>query len=189
MLVENQDERFRRIVVFAAMAVDPLDRLQEHPRIEPVRVMPTRRRGLPHADIEHEAAKPFDLVEQPVGEPSKLRIPGHVGQRVEACPLLLPQRGVLSRPLDLEGEQLALALEEPGPEAAHRFRREHETRQPEHRALLVSGVLAADVGTDVPELVEIGEKRHPPAPRNTKARAGTRASERGQDELAPRDER
>ena len=39
------------------------------------------------------------------------------------------------------------------------------------------------------ELVKIGEERHAPALRNTKARAGTRASERGQDELAPRRER
>ncbi len=51
------------------------------------------RRGLSEPDVEHEAAKPLDLVEQAIGEPSELGIPRHVGQRVEACPLLLPPAG------------------------------------------------------------------------------------------------
>ena len=51
---------------------------------------------------------------------------------------------------------------------------------------VVSRVVAADAGPDMSELVEIGERRHLPASRNTKARAGARASEGGQDEPAPR---
>ncbi len=156
-MVAPEDELLRWLAVLAAIAVDALDRLQEHPRIEPVRIVRTRRRGLPDPDIEHEAAKPLDLVEQAVREPAKLGIPGHVRDRVEAGPLFLPQGGVFPRPLDLEGEKLALALEEPGPKTAHRFRRQDEARKPEYRALLVSGVLAADVGADMSELVEIGE--------------------------------
>ena len=48
VLVENQDELFRRFAVLRAVAVDPLDRLEEHPRIEPIRIVRTRRRGLPN---------------------------------------------------------------------------------------------------------------------------------------------
>ena len=45
---------------------------------------------------------------------------------------------------------------------------------------LVFWVCAANVGTDMPKLVKVGEVRHPQTSKNTKARAGARASERGQ---------
>ena len=49
---------------------------------------------------------------------SKLPVPRNVGRRVEARPLLLPERWVRARALDLKAEEFALALEEPGAEAA-----------------------------------------------------------------------
>ena len=58
-------------------------------------------------------------------------------------------------------------------EPAHRFGREDEAREPEHRALVVPGVFAPDIGADVSELVEMGEERYfrppetrKPAPKN-----------------------
>ena len=55
VLVENKGEPLRWLAVLRAVAVNPLDRLQEHPRVEPVRIVRARRRSFPHADIEHEA--------------------------------------------------------------------------------------------------------------------------------------
>lgn len=43
VLVENQHELLRRIAVFGAELVDPLDRLQKHPRIKAVGIVLLRR--------------------------------------------------------------------------------------------------------------------------------------------------
>ncbi|MDE0113327.1 MAG: hypothetical protein OXN84_13735, partial [Albidovulum sp.] len=89
---------------------------------------------------------------------------------------------------DLEGEKLALALVEPGPEASHFVGRQDEAREAEYGAFSVFWVGPGDVGADMTELVEIGEKCHPQPPGNTKARTGARASERGQYRTASRKE-
>lgn len=130
--------------------------------------------------MEDEPAERLDPVQQPVGEPAQLGIAGDVGRRVEAGPLLLPLGRVFFRAPDLEGEKLALALVEPGPEAAHLVGRQDEAREAEDRALPVFGVGPGHIGADMTELVEIGEIRHPRPPENTKARTGARASEGGQ---------
>ena len=70
-------------------------------------------------------------------------------------------------------------------EPTHRFGQQVVIREPEDRALLAPGVLWVHASG----LVEIGEKCHLPISKNSMARAGTRASERGQDMLAPREER
>ena len=133
-------------------------------------------RSLRDADVEHEAATCIDPVEQPVREPAKLRIPRNVGRRVEACSLFLPPCRVRSCALDLEVQEFALALEEPGAEAADFFRGEHEAGKTEHRAFLVSGVRTVDVGADVPEFVEVGEVGHrrPPETRKPAPERGPR---------------
>ena len=186
MLVENHDEIASRVRILFAELVDPLDRLDKHSRVEPVRTVRGWCRGLPEPDVEDEAAESLDLVEQSIRELSEHTISSHVCDGEEAGSLLLPHRGVFTRPLDLESEHLALALKEPCPEAAHFCTWQHESREAEHRTGLVSWVCTADVGTDMPEFVKVGEVRHPRTSRNTKARAGARASEGGQCVLAPR---
>ncbi len=94
--------------------------------------------------------------------------------------------GVCLIPPDLELKNLAFALEEPCPEPAHFFRWQHEARQPEHWTVVVSRVCAAHVGANMSEFVKICEIRHTRrSSRNTKTRAGARASERGQYKIAP----
>ena len=53
--------------------------------------MGLRRYGLPYSHMKREATERLDPVRQPVGEPAQLGITAHVGHRVEAEPLLLPQ--------------------------------------------------------------------------------------------------
>ncbi len=93
---------------------------------------------------------------------------------------------MLLRTIDLEGEQLALALVEPGPETPHLVGRQDEAREAEYGAFPESRVIPGDVGADMPELVEIGEVYHPQPSGNAKARTGVRASERGQYRTASR---
>ena len=145
MLVENHDELVSRIASLLTELVDPLDRLDQHALVEPVRIVRGWRCGLLEPDVEDEATESLDLVEQPIRELSKLTVSSHVGDGEEAGSLLLPHGGVFTRPLDLEIEHLALALEEPCPEPAHFCSRQHESGEAEHRTVLVFWVCAADL--------------------------------------------
>jgi hypothetical protein len=118
-------------------------------------------RGFLDPNVEDEAAEVFDLVEQPIREVPQFTISGHVVDGEEAGSLLFPYSGVLTRPLDLELEELALALKESRPEPAYLRGRQHESREAEYRTVLVSWVRAADVGTDMSELIKVGEARQP----------------------------
>ena len=147
-----------------AELIDPLDCFEKDIVVEAIRAGRVRRSSLPDPDVEHKATDALDLVEHAVRECSQLAIPFHVGHRVEARPLLLPLSRMLARSFELEGEEMAFALEEPRPEATHLVYREDQSGKAEHRAIVVSRVLPAEVRTNVPEFVEVGEIRHSQAP-------------------------
>ena len=81
--------------------------------------------------------------------------------------------------LDLEVEQVALSLEEPGRKSPCLIQGKDESGEAEHGAVVVPLVIPADVGADMAEFVKIGDIRHrfSGCPRYAKARAGARASE------------
>ena len=84
MLVENHDKTAARVAFLFTKLVDPLDRLEKHSRVEPVRTVRGWCRGLPEPDVEDEATESFVLVEQPIRELSKLTISSHLGFRLAA---------------------------------------------------------------------------------------------------------
>ena len=58
-------------------------------------------------------------------------------------------------------QQLAFALKEPGAERSHLLRGHQKAREAEHGTVVVPGIAAGDIGTDVSELVEVGDVDQP----------------------------
>ena len=94
MFVEDQKEIVWRPTVGGAELINPLDRFEKHPLVEPVRIVRGGGGGLFDSHIEDEAAQAFNFIEEPMREVPQFWIPPDVSHRVEAAPLLLPEGGV-----------------------------------------------------------------------------------------------
>lgn len=121
------------------------------------------------------AAGAVDAME-PVCERSELGIPGHSRERMEARTHLHRQGGMLPRAADVESGKLELALQEPDPEPALRFRRGGGNPQVRTRGSPAIRDAGDRYWADVSELVETGEEHHLSVSRNATPRAGTRVS-------------
>ena len=128
-----------------------------------------------HPHVEHKSSQSFDLVQHAVGDRSDLGIPLNIPRRVQTRPLLLPLRRMFARSLDLGSEKLAFPLEEPRTEPTHLLHRENEPSEAEHGAVIVAGVVAADVGADMPKFVKIRQNMSFVGSRHTKTRTVARA--------------
>ena len=137
---------------------------------------------LPDTEIENASAQVLDLIQQTERRLPQLRVLRHVPDRVEARAFLLPDGRVLSRALDLEVQEIALALVEPRSEAPYDFEWHDESGQPEDRTVVMPRVISGDVWAYVAKLVELGDVRHRGS-KYTKARTRVRASEGGQESL------
>ena len=84
--------------------------------------------------------------------------------RAHPIPHFSPAHGCGRGSFEFEAQECAFAPKEPSPEPTHLVYWKNQSGKAEHRTVIVTGVGAADVGTNMPKLVEIGEICHSRAP-------------------------
>ena len=94
VFVEDQEEVVWRLTVCGAELIDPLDRFEKHPCVEPVGIVLGRRGCLFNTHIENEAAQAFDFIEETMREVPEFLVFQDISHGVEAAPLFLPEGGV-----------------------------------------------------------------------------------------------
>ena len=156
MFVESQKKIIWWFAIFCAEPIDPLDCLNKNPFVELIWLVMLRTGALLDSNIEHETAELCDPVQQAVCELSQFKIPGNVGYRIKTSSLFLPPGRIFTRPLNLEIEQFAFALEKPRPEPTHLISWKNEAGKAEHRTVIVSRVASTDVRPDMSKFVKIG---------------------------------
>lgn len=157
VFVQSKQELFAGVAIEVTMLVDALDRFFQNMAIQGVRIMRCGRVFLALAHIKHKAAKRFDLVEQPIGKAAQHLIGCDIPDGVKSRPLFLPDSGMGFCLFNLEFQKLAFALIELCAEIAHLPNRKHEPGKAKDGAIVMSGIIAGDIGADMPKFIQISD--------------------------------
>ncbi len=155
VFVEGEEELIRRVAILCTVLVNALDRLTQNMPIERVCIVDVGGVVLTLTDIEGKAAERFYLIEEPVGKFAQFLIGLDVPDRIKCRALFLPNGWMLIRAVDLELQQLTFPLIKPSSKVADFIDGKHKPGKAEDWAIVVMGIIAANVRADVAKLIQI----------------------------------